>query len=69
MNGSDIELDDYSDEKIDGSSDNEEDYQLLLDVQGKNDFESSSSDDDEPEVSSHSMAPLDPKNEKNVTGH
>ena len=32
MNGSDIELDNYSDEKIDGSSDNEEDYQLLLDV-------------------------------------
>ena len=69
MNGSDIELDDYSDEKIDGSFDSEEDYRLLLDVHGEKDFESSSSDDDEPEVSSHSTAPLDPKNAKIVTWH
>ena len=67
INGSDIELDDYSDEEIDGPFDNEGDYQLPLDVQGENDFESSSSDDDEPEVSSHSTAPLHPKNSKIVT--
>ena len=69
INGSDIELDDHSDEEIDGPMDNEEDYQLPLDVQGENDFESSSSDDDETEVSSHSTAPLDPKNAKTVTWH
>ena len=69
INGSDIGLDDYSEEEIDGPFDNEEEYQLPLDVQGENDFVSSSSDDDEPEVSSHYTAPLDPKNAKIVTCH
>ena len=62
---SDIELDDYSDEETDGSFDSEEDYQLSLDVQGENDFESPFSAGDEPEVSSHSTVPLDPKKCKN----
>ena len=65
INGSDIELGDYYDEEIDGPFENKEDYQLPLDVQGEIDFESSSSDDDEPEVSSHSTAPLYPKKCKN----
>ena len=58
-------MDDYSDEETDGSFDNEEDYQLSLDVQGENDFESPFSAGDEPEVSSHSTVPLDPKKCKN----
>ena len=68
INGSYIELDDYSDEEIDRPFDSEEYYQLPLDVQGENDFESSS-DDDEAEVSSYSTAPLDPKNTKAVAWH
>ena len=67
INGSDIELDDYSDKKINGPFDNEEDYQLSLDVQGEHAFEPTSSNDDESEVSSHSTAPLDPENAKVVT--
>ena len=65
VNGSDIELDYCSDEDTDGSFDNEKDYQLSLDVQGENDFESPSSAGDELEVSSHSTVPLDPKKCKN----
>ena len=69
INDCDFELDDYSDEEINGLFGNEDDYQLQLDVQGENDFESSSLDDDEPKVSSHSTATLDPKNAKIVTWH
>ena len=40
-----------------------------MNVQRKNDFESSSLDDDEPGVFSHSVAPLDPKNASTATWH
>ena len=58
INGSDIELNHYSDEEIDGPFDKEEDYQLPLDVQGENDFKFSSLDDDEAEVFSHILRHL-----------
>ena len=68
MNGSDIELDNQSDDDDAGQFYKDDTHQPSND-KGKNGVESSALDDEDLEVSSHSTEQLDPKKVKKVICH